>query len=71
MLKRQAHMRQLPAKRRRVNSTKSPGVTLKALLDENLIASGDNMLSLEYRGKTERASVDPEGKIEWKGNNTN
>lgn len=67
MIKREEQLKQQPAKRRRSNSNRGQGVTLKTLIDENLITTGENLLSLEYCGKVEMAGICLDGRIDWKG----
>ena len=67
MLKRQAQAKVTPSKRRRLNPPRNLAVSLKTLIDEELISPGDNALSLEYRGKIEMANIRSDGRIEWKG----
>eukprot|EP00210_Caulerpa_lentillifera_P006850 g6548.t1 len=57
-------------KRRRMNAIGGGGsstITIKTLVEEQIIQPGVNVFSIEYRGRRETASVNPEGKIVWNG----
>ncbi|XP_076457427.1 MPN domain-containing protein-like [Babylonia areolata] len=43
------------------------GVTLSDLMDEGIIHSGENLLSIDYRGQRFEADLLPNGKIKWHG----
>jgi len=72
LLKRQAARAALSAaKRRRSNGSKSTSINIKTLMDAELIKHGQGILTLDYRGNTEHADIDEEGKIVWKGDEYN
>ncbi|KAK9843826.1 hypothetical protein WJX81_007876 [Elliptochloris bilobata] len=56
-----------PPKKRNANAGKSRaggGITLRLLIDEKIVAPGENVLSVEYKGATNLATLTPDGRIE-------